>query len=111
MPALAAQLVAGKVDIIVTHGSAGSRAATQATSEIPIVIAVIGDPVGSGLAASLARPGGNVTGLVLQEFESTVKCFEVVKDLAPMASLLGWFDVPGIETPEVAEASRRKEDA
>jgi putative tryptophan/tyrosine transport system substrate-binding protein len=77
LPSLAAELVALKVDIIVTHGSPGSRAAKQATGTIPIVIAVIGDPVANGLVASLSRPGGNVTGLVLQEFETTVKWFEI----------------------------------
>ena len=58
LPALAAELVGLKVDVIVTHGSPGSRAAKQATAEIPIVIAVVGDPVGSGVVASLSRPGG-----------------------------------------------------
>ncbi len=111
LPALATELVGAKVDIIVTHGSPGSRAAKQATAEIPIVIAVVGDPVANGVVASLARPGGNVTGLVLQEFEATVKWFDLVKEVAPTASRLGWLDVPGIEQPEVAEASRRQEDA
>ena len=110
LPALATELVTAKVDIIVTHGSPGSRAAKQATTEIPIVIAVVGDPVASGVVASLSRPGGNVTGLVLQEFESTVKWFELVKQVVPTASLLGWLDVPGIEQSDVAEAWRRKED-
>jgi ABC-type uncharacterized transport system substrate-binding protein len=72
LPALAAELVGLKVNAIVTHGSAGSRAAKQATSTVPIVIAVVGDAVASGVVASLSRPGGNVTGLVLEEFESTV---------------------------------------
>jgi putative ABC transport system substrate-binding protein len=66
LPSLAAELVALKVDIIVTHGSPGSRAAKQATGTIPIVTAVIGDPIANGLVASLSRPGGNITGLVLQ---------------------------------------------
>jgi putative ABC transport system substrate-binding protein len=111
LPVLATELVGLKVDIIVTHGSAGSRAAKQATRTIPIVIAVLGDPVASGLVASLSRPGGNVTGLVLQEFESTVKWLELVKQIAPRASSVGWLEVPGIEQPEVAEVWRQKEDA
>jgi putative ABC transport system substrate-binding protein len=110
LSALATELVGAKVDIIVTHGSPGSRAAKQATAEIPIVIAVVGDPVASGVVASLSRPGGNVTGLVLEEFESTVKWFELVKQVVPTAALLGWLDVPGIERPEVAEVWRQKED-
>jgi putative tryptophan/tyrosine transport system substrate-binding protein len=75
------------------------------------VIAAVGDPVANGVVASLARPGGNVTGLVLEEFESTVKWFELVKEAVPTASHLGWLDVPGIEQPEVAEAARRQENA
>jgi putative ABC transport system substrate-binding protein len=111
LPALAAELVDLKVDIIVTHGSPGSRAAKQATTTIPIVIAVVGDPVGSGVVASLSRPGGNVTGLVLQEFETSVKWLERLKQLAPQASQVGWLDVPGVEIRQVAEAERKKEDA
>ena len=110
LPNLAAELVALNVDIIVTHGSPGSRAARQATGTIPIVIAVIGDPVANGLVASLSRPGGNVTGLVLQEFETTVKWFELMKQIVPKASRLGLLDVPDIEQTEIAIASRKKED-
>jgi putative tryptophan/tyrosine transport system substrate-binding protein len=110
LPNLAAELVALKVDLIITHGSPGSRAARQATGTIPIVIAVIGDPVANGLVASLSRPGGNVTGLVLQEFETTVKWFEVMKQIVPKASQLGLLDVPDIEQTEIAIASRKKED-
>src|SRR5436305_6218623 len=64
LPALAAELVALKVDVIVAApGTLAARVAKQATRTIPIVFAVVGDPVGSGLVTSLARPGGNVTGL------------------------------------------------
>src|SRR4051794_20307969 len=62
---LAAELVGLKVDVIVTHGTATIVAAKRATSVIPIVFAAAGDPVGTGLVASLARPGSNVTGLSL----------------------------------------------
>jgi putative ABC transport system substrate-binding protein len=110
LPSLAAELVALKVDIIVTHGSPGSRAAKQATGTIPIVIAVIGDPVANGLVANLSRPGGNITGLVLQEFETTVKWFELLKQVVPKASRLGLLDVPGIEQTETAIAVAAKED-
>jgi putative tryptophan/tyrosine transport system substrate-binding protein len=111
LPSLAAELVALNVDIIVTHGSAGSRAAKQATGTIPIVIAVIGDPIANGLVASLSRPGGNITGLVLQEFETTVKWFELLKQVVPKASRLGLLDVPGIEQTETAIAVAAKEDS
>ena len=110
LPALASEVVGLKVDAILTHGSAGSRAAKQATQTIPIVVAVVGYPVENGIVVSLSRPGGNVTGLVLQEFETTVKWLEFLKDVAPTASELGWLDVPGIERPEAAEVSRRRED-
>jgi ABC-type uncharacterized transport system substrate-binding protein len=62
LPDLAAELVDLKVDLIITHGTPGSRAAKQATTTIPIVIAAIGDAVEAGVVASLARPGGNITG-------------------------------------------------
>lgn len=111
LPALATELVGLKVDAIVTHGSAGSRAAKQATGSIPIVIAVVGDPVASGVVASLSRPGGNITGLVLEEFESTIKWLELLNRVAPEASQVGWLDVPGIERREVAEVWHQKEEA
>jgi putative ABC transport system substrate-binding protein len=111
LPTLAAELVGMNVNVIVNHGSPGSRAAKQATSTIPIVLAVIGDPVANGVVASLSRPGGNVTGLVLQEFETTVKWFELLKEVVPKSSRLGLLDVPGIEQTEVAQASRQKEDS
>jgi putative ABC transport system substrate-binding protein len=110
LPALAAELVAAKVDVIVTHGSPGSRAAKQATSDVPIVLAVVGDPVANGVVASLARPGGNVTGLVLRELETTVTWFDLAKELLPSASVLGLLDVPGIEESHVADSARRDED-
>ena len=62
LPALAAELVRLKVDIIVTAGAPATRAAKEATATIPIVMMQDGDPVGSGFVASLARPGGNITG-------------------------------------------------
>ena len=111
LPTLAAELVGLNVDLIVTHGSPGSRAAKQATQTIPIVIAVIGDPVGNGVVASLSRPGGNVTGLVLEEFESTVTWLDLIKETIPTASRIGWLEVPGVERPEAAESGRRREDA
>jgi putative ABC transport system substrate-binding protein len=58
LPKLAAELASLKVDVIVTHGTPGSRAAKEATTTIPVVMAAAGDPVQSGLVASLARPGG-----------------------------------------------------
>jgi putative ABC transport system substrate-binding protein len=110
LPALARELVEKRVDVIVTHGSAGSRAAKWATATIPIVIAVIGDPVANGVVNSLDRPGSNVTGLVLREFETTGRWFELLKETVPTISRIGMLDVPDVETAEAAEGSRRKED-
>src|SRR6267142_3676700 len=74
-PALAADLVRLKVDVIVPVGGAATQAAQQATRTIPIVMSVVIDPVGSGLVASLARPGGNVTGLSLMAADLVGKQF------------------------------------
>src|SRR5882757_9701346 len=83
LPALLAELINLKVDVIVTHGTAGGMAAKQATSTIPIVIAVVGDAVASGLVASLARPGGNITGLTFFQPELNAKRLELLKETVP----------------------------
>ena len=80
---IAAEFVRLKVDVIVTAATAPVIAAKQATSVIPIVFAVAGDPVGSGLVASLARPGGNVTGLSLQQTELAAKRLEILRQVMP----------------------------
>ena len=72
-----------RVDVIVTAATAPVIAAKQATSVIPIVFAVAGDPVGSGLVASLARPGGNVTGLSLQQTDLAAKRLELLRQVMP----------------------------
>jgi putative ABC transport system substrate-binding protein len=79
---IAAEFVRRKVDVIVTVGSAVS-AAKQATSVIPIVFALAGDPVGGGLVESLARPGGNVTGLSNQQSDLAGKRIELLRDVLP----------------------------
>jgi len=80
---IAAEFVQRKVDVIVTSATAGAVAAKQATSVIPIVFAAAGDPVGTGLVASLARPGGNVTGLSLQQTETAGKRLELLREVVP----------------------------
>jgi putative ABC transport system substrate-binding protein len=80
LPALAAELVRLNVDLIVTHGTPGSLAAKQATTTIPIVMAVVGDPVESGLVTSLAGPGGNVTGQTFFAAELGTKRLELLKE-------------------------------
>jgi ABC-type uncharacterized transport system substrate-binding protein len=79
---IAAEFVRLKVDVIVTAGSA-VPAAKQATSGIPIVFAVANDPVGSGLVSSLSRPGGNVTGLSVQETDLVGKRLELLREVVP----------------------------
>ena len=84
LPALAAELVALKVDVILAEGGTlGPRVAMKATTTIPIVFAGAGDPVGSGLVASLARPGGNVTGLAGVSPELVGKRLELLKQAVP----------------------------
>jgi putative tryptophan/tyrosine transport system substrate-binding protein len=80
---IAAEFVQRKVDVIVTASTGGVQAAKQATSVIPIVFAAAGDPVGIGLVASLARPGGNVTGLSLQQIETVGKRLELLREVVP----------------------------
>jgi putative ABC transport system substrate-binding protein len=80
---IAAEFVRLKVDVIITSATAPVIAAKQATSVIPIVFAVAGDPVGSGLVASLARPGGNVTGLSLQQSDLAAKRLELLRQVMP----------------------------
>ncbi|MBI5627878.1 MAG: ABC transporter substrate-binding protein [Candidatus Rokubacteria bacterium] len=86
LPALAADLVRLKVDVIVTGGAAASEVARRATSTIPIVFAVTDDPVAEGLVASLARPGGNITGLASIGGEVVGKQLELLKEVAPKVS-------------------------
>ena len=86
LPALAAELVRLNVDVIVTRGDGEVRAAKQATSTIPIVMAPSGDPVRAGYVASLARPGGNVTGLSWVSPDLSAKLLEVLKDTVPNLS-------------------------
>lgn len=77
------EFVGLKVNVIVTYGTAAVLIAKKATSVIPIVFAAAADPVGNGLVASLARPGGNVTGISLQQIDSTGKRLELLRELAP----------------------------
>ncbi len=85
LPDLAADLVRLKVDLIVASETPAVQAAKQATSVIPIVMAPSGDPVGTGQVASLARPGGNVTGLSAATAELAAKSLELIRELLPTA--------------------------
>jgi len=83
VPALAADLVQRKVDVIVTQGTPAALAAKQATTTIPIVMAIVGDPVESGIVASYSRPGGNITGSSFFFPEINAKRLELMKSLMP----------------------------
>ncbi len=98
LPDLAAELVRLKVDVIVTAGSAATRRAKEATVTIPIVMAQDPDPVGNGFVASLARPGGNITGLSQMAPELAGKRLELLKEIVSRLSrvaVLGNSTVPG----------------
>jgi putative tryptophan/tyrosine transport system substrate-binding protein len=95
---LAAELVQLKVNLIVTAGSTGTRAAKRATSTIPIVMTLDPDPVGNGFIASLARPGGNITGLSTHAPEISAKQLELLRETVPKLShvaVFGTSTIPG----------------
>jgi putative ABC transport system substrate-binding protein len=109
---IADELVRLKVDVIVTHNTPGSLAAKKATSVIPIVFATAGDPVGTGIVASLARPGGNITGLSAQAPDAVERRLELLREVVPglrRLAVLSDVDSPltVLETSEVQKAARR----
>jgi putative tryptophan/tyrosine transport system substrate-binding protein len=95
LPALASELVALKVDAIVASGTLAALAAKQATRTLPIVFSSAADPVGSGLVTSLARPGGNVTGLSVLHSELVGKWLEQIKQAVPRVSRVAVLWQPG----------------
>jgi putative ABC transport system substrate-binding protein len=114
LPALAAELVRLKVDVIVTGGPGSTRASKEATSTIPIVMAQDIDPVATGFVASLARPAGNVTGLATFAPEISGKHLELLKESVPKmsrAAVLGTSTTPGsallLKEVELAAATLR----
>jgi putative ABC transport system substrate-binding protein len=106
---LAAELVRLKVDVIATHSGSPIRAAKEATQTIPIVMVVSGDPVADGTVASLARPGGNITGLSILSPELSGKRLELLKEIIPSLSRVAVLRDPKMHGPawkEVEAASR-----
>ncbi len=89
LPGLAAELVRLRVDVIVPFGTPATRAAKNATETIPIVFARVGDPVGSGLVRSLARPGGNLTGVSVLSVELGAKRLELLREALPGVTRVG----------------------
>jgi len=105
---LAADLVRAGVSVIVAENASATRAAMQATSSIPIVMAGVGDPVRYGLIASLARPGGNVTGLAFLAGEMLLKNLELLKEVAPRTARVALLvnpSNPGV-APTMADLQR-----
>jgi putative tryptophan/tyrosine transport system substrate-binding protein len=97
LPALAAELVQMKVDVIVAAGgTAATLAAKKATKKIPIVFPTLGDPVAQGAVASLTRPGGNLTGLSAQSAAVAAKRMELLKEIVPAARHFAYLTNPGI---------------
>jgi putative ABC transport system substrate-binding protein len=86
LPELAAELVKLNVDVIVASSTQAIRAAQQATKTIPIIMTTVGDPIGPGFVASLAKPGGNITGLTIQAPELIAKRLQLLKEAVPQMS-------------------------
>jgi ABC-type uncharacterized transport system substrate-binding protein len=102
LPELAAELVRLKVDLIVTTGRAPALAAKSATATIPIVMTAFPDPVSEGLVASLARPGGNVTGFSGLSYELNTKRLEILKDSVPKLARVGILQQVGLEPADLS---------
>jgi putative ABC transport system substrate-binding protein len=108
---IAAEFVRLRVDVVFTTGTAPALAAKQATSVIPIVFPFAGDPVGTGLVASLARPGGNVTGMSNQATDLAAKRIELLREIVPHLRRLAivanaGYPAAGLEKAEVEAAAR-----
>ena len=103
LPGLAAELVRLKVDVLVADGTPPSVAAKDATKTIPVVFAAVADAIGSGLVASLARPGGNVTGFSFLGPETVAKCLQLLKEAVPGITRAAVLSHPG----NPSEATRK----
>ena len=101
LPAVMAEVVQSGPRVIVTHGAAATRAARALTTTIPIVLAIIGDPVKEGFAASFARPGGNITGNSMILGLSVEKTMEILHEIVPKAARVGLLIDPQVPTYQV----------
>ena len=106
-PALIAELIALKVDVIVTAGTPATLAVRKATTSIPLVMVAVGDPVGTGIVASLARPGGNITGLTSIAADLEGKRLELLREVIPKLSHIAVFWNPASPFQVVAETEMR----
>jgi ABC-type uncharacterized transport system substrate-binding protein len=104
----AAELAGLPVDVIATWGTPASRAAKQATKTIPVVAIAVGDPVGAGLVASLARPGGNITGNTILASDVVAKRLQLLKELIPHVNRLGFLWNPDNDS-NVAQLEQLKD--
>ncbi len=107
-PALIAELLAQKMEVIVTAGTPASLAVKKATTSIPLVMVAAGDPIGTGLVASLARPGGNITGLTSIAAELEGKRLELLREVIPKLSYIAVLWNPASPFSVVAEKEVRK---
>ena len=107
LPALAAELVALNVEVIVTTATATVNAAKRATSTIPIVMAAVSDPVGSGLVASLGHPGGNVTGMTLLSTDLAGKRLQLMHEILPRARRIAVLALGGLSATPLLLAAMR----
>ena len=113
LPDLAAELVRGKVDVIVTFGTPAPQAAQHATTTIPIVFVGVANPIGRGLVPNLARPGGNLTGIASEGHPEggaglTAKQLELLKDAVPTASRVAMLFGQRLPTREADEQARER---
>ena len=108
LPALATELVEARVDVIVAINTPGTRAAIQATTQIPIVMGVVGDPIGTGFVSNLARPGGNVTGISNMVAELGAKRLQLFTEAVPAAKRIAVLLNPAdpITVPQVQDTER-----
>jgi putative ABC transport system substrate-binding protein len=107
LPGLVAELVRMDVDVIIASGSRVVRVLQQATRTIPIVVAVVSDPVGAGFVSSFARPGGNITGLAFQDSDLVTKRLQLLKEIRPETSRVAVLydpDAPAGGPPRVLKA-------
>ena len=109
LPALVADLIRAKVDVIVTYTTPAAQAAKRATTTIPIVIAAVSDPIAAGLVVSLPHPGGNITGLSQMIPELVAKQLEILKEAAPNVSRVALLENPA--NPGTAPQVRHARDA
>jgi putative ABC transport system substrate-binding protein len=103
LPDLAGELVRLKVDVMVTGGSPGTRAAQQATRTIPLVMTLVGDPIKTGFVASLAKPGGNITGLTQISPQLSGKRLELLKEAFPEISRAAVFVDAALAGQQITE--------